>query len=81
MEKKIENMESVDKTYYVTFQSKTGKLLKITQHGQGFFDACRTAMDRMIRTDKSADWEIVRVWRLTEDEIVSRWPKKANKAR
>lgn len=54
-------MDSINKTYHVTFQSETGNLLKITQHGQGFFEACRTAMDRMIKMDKSGGWEIVEV--------------------
>ena len=53
-------MDNINKTYYITFQSGDN-LLRITQHGQGFFEACRTAMDRMIKMDKSGGWEIVEV--------------------
>jgi len=55
-------MESINKTYLITFQSDTsGGLITITQHGQGFFEACRTAMDRMIRMGNGGGWEIVEV--------------------
>lgn len=53
-------MESINKTYVITFQSE-GNLFRMTQHGHGFFEACRTAMDRMIKADKSGGWEIVEV--------------------
>ena len=55
-------MEIKNKAYLITLQSGSGNELKITQHGQGIFDACRNAMEDVCkRRYGSNDWEIVEV--------------------
>ena len=55
-------MQIKNKTYLITLQSGSGNLLRITQHGQGFFDACRDAMENVCKgLYGTNDWEIVEV--------------------
>ena len=55
-------MQIKNKTYLITLQSGSGNLLRITQRGQGFFDACRDAMENVCEgLYGTNDWEIVEV--------------------
>ena len=62
----VMNTVNKTKTYYITFQSE-GNLLRVTQDGQGFFEACRIAMDSIIKMDKNGGWEIVDVHKKEEE--------------